>query len=117
MPSQVANPMIATVRPARLHASLPWLLPLAFVGVVLLFFPFRFVFEFNPDEGLHLMRSLLHLRGHELYSEVYNDQPPLFTWSLSALFFTLGPNVNLGRLFVLFLSTALMASAMAYLQA
>lgn len=108
--------LIARVRRSSLGNSLWWLLPLAFVAILLLFFPFRFVFEFNPDEGLHLMRSLLHLRGYELYGDVYNDQPPVFTLMLSALFSLLGLHATFGRLLVLLLSSALMAAALAHLQ-
>lgn len=100
----------------RLNKISRWILPAAFAAFVLLFFPFRFVFEFNPDEGLHLMRSLLQVRGYELYSEIFSDQPPLFTWALSTLFSVFGFNVNLGRLLVLSLSTLLVGSAVAYLQ-
>lgn len=104
------------MRRLNLRNALPWLLPLAFAAIVILLYPFRFVFEFNPDEGLHLMRSLLHLRGFELYGEIYNDQPPLFTLMLSGLFSIFGFHATIGRLFVLLLSTALIFSALAYLR-
>jgi 4-amino-4-deoxy-L-arabinose transferase-like glycosyltransferase len=41
---------------------------------------FRFAFEIDPDEGYNLMKVLLVERGHALYTEVWSDQPPAFTY-------------------------------------
>lgn len=98
--------------------SLPaWLLLPALFGLaLLLFYPFRFVFEFDTDEGINLIKALLHYRGYALYSDIYSDQPPVFTYFLSALFRLVEPNVNLARLGVIGFSMLLLASAMAYLR-
>lgn len=78
---------------------------------MILFYPFRFVFEFDPDEGINLMKSMLQLRGYSLYFDVYSDQPPLFTLFLTALFGLMEPNVTLARLGVLAFSMVLVGSA------
>src|SRR4051794_5789212 len=64
----------------------PVLLPLCFCLVVLLLGLTCNAFQYDTDEGLNLMKSLLQLRGHHLYSEIWSDQPPLFTYILSGWF-------------------------------
>ncbi len=94
---------------------LPYVLVAGFILVVLLFYPFRFVFEIDPDEGIQVMKAFLFSRGHGLYSEIYSDQPPLLTLILSVLFKVLGPKVLPARLAVLAFSALLMTSAVVYL--
>lgn len=36
--------------------------------------------EIGPDEGLELSKCVLCLRGSALYTEIWDDQPPLYTW-------------------------------------
>lgn len=101
--------------PRRL-ATASWIvLPILFGLTLVAFYPFRFVFEFDTDEGINLMKALLHLRGYSLYSEIYSDQPPLFTYFLSFLFRLVEPNVTLARLGVVGFSLLLLSSAMLYL--
>jgi tetratricopeptide (TPR) repeat protein len=52
------------------------------------------------------MKALLLARGHALYSEVWNDQPPFFTWLLRAWFGLWGWDVTAGRLLVLLFAAA-----------
>ena len=92
------------------------LLPLAFAAGMLLFFPFRYRFEFDFDEGINLIKAMMILKGFELYSEVWSDQPPVFNIILTLWFRLLGMNVNAGRILVLGFSTMLLISAMHYLQ-
>jgi hypothetical protein len=91
------------------------LLPAGWLIGVLAFFPFRFVFEFNPDEGNELMLARLVSEGRVLYAEVYSDHPPVFTYLLSWVFKLTGPGVLAGRLVVLACSTLLIGCAAAYL--
>jgi len=94
-----------------------WLaLPLAFLGVMLLFYPFRYVFEFDTDEGINAIKTFLSLRGFRLYSEIWNDQPPAFTLLLAFWFRLFGLRVVAGRALVLLFSTALIAGAVHYLR-
>jgi len=97
--------------------SILWLaLPLAFLGVMLLFYPFRFVFEFDTDEGINAIKAFLSLRGFRLYSEIWNDQPPLFTLLLAFWLRLFGLRVVAGRALVLLFSSALIAGAVHYLR-
>ncbi|MCK5317502.1 MAG: glycosyltransferase family 39 protein [Anaerolineales bacterium] len=92
------------------------LLPLAFTAGMLLCFPFRYRFEFDFDEGINLIKAMMTLKGFELYSEVWSDQPPVFNAILTLWFRLLGMKVNAGRILVLGFSTLLLISAMRYLQ-
>lgn len=111
--SQVMNEL-----KSRLRGLLkPWLLlPLLFGLVMVTFYPFRFVFEFDPDEGINVMKSFLQLQGFRLYADVYSDQPPAFTIFLTGLFSLFGANVTLARLGVLGFSLLLLGAAVQYLE-
>lgn len=96
------------------------LLPIAVALIFLVFtfsyFPFREKLQFDTDEGLNLMRSMLVVHGHSLYSEVSSDQPPLFTQILALLFRVAGFEVNPARSLVLLFSTLLVWSGAQFLQ-
>ena len=81
----------------------PWML----VALVVLFYPFRFAFELDADEGVNLMKSLLVNQGAELYTDVWSDQPPLLTYLIAVLFQIVGVNLTVVRLMVLLFSCAL----------
>jgi hypothetical protein len=100
----------------KLRILVSLLFPLAFVTGMLLFFPFRYRFEFNFDEGINLIKSMMTLRGYGLYSEVWSDQPPIFNAIMTLWFSLVGMKVNAGRILVLGFSTILLISAMHYLQ-
>ncbi len=100
----------------RIEAFLPFAIVAAFALVVLLFLPFRFRFEFDPDEGIQLIKAFLYARGHALQAEIYSDQPPLFTALLALLFNVLGPEVIVARLTVLAFSCLLLTTAALYLK-
>jgi hypothetical protein len=91
------------------------LLPLLFIAGMMLWFPFRYVFEFNTDEGINLIKSMMTLKGFELYSEVWSDQPPVLTSMLAFLFRFVGFKVNAGRVVILALSAAILGAATDYL--
>jgi hypothetical protein len=88
---------------------LPIILLAIFITVVLIIrLPIKQTFEYNPDEGVNLMKSLLFLNGFSLYKEISNDQPPLFTAILSYWFKLLGPSVYYGRILILIFSCLLL---------
>jgi Dolichyl-phosphate-mannose-protein mannosyltransferase len=87
------------------------ILPLAFMLAMFLFFPYRERFEFDQDEGVEAMKALLLARGHPLYSEVWSEQPPLFTYLLAACFRVFGPDIDMARSLVVLLSTLLLAAS------
>src|SRR5919206_5400049 len=76
---------------------LPILIALIFLAFTFSYYPFREKIQFDSDEGLNLMRSMLVVLGHPLYSEVSSDQPPLFTQLLGLLFRVVGFEVNPAR--------------------
>jgi hypothetical protein len=45
--------------------------------------PLRTAVQIGADEGFELAKATLCLHGHKLYSEVWNDQPPLHTWLIT----------------------------------
>jgi hypothetical protein len=95
-----------------------WLLaPGMLVALVVLFYPFRFAFELDADEGVNLMKSLLVNQGAELYTDVWSDQPPLLTYLIAALFRIVGVNLTVVRLTVLLFSCVLFWAAVQYLKA
>lgn len=89
----------------------PLVMLLLFLAVIFIFYPFRQIFEINPDEGIELMKGLLVEQGYTMYSEVWSDQPPLFINLLALLFRFVGYNVNAGRILVLSFSCALLIAA------
>ncbi len=95
---------------------LPIVIALIFLAFTFSYYPFREKLQFDTDEGLNLMRSMLVTLGHPLYLEVSSDQPPLFTQILGLLFRFTGFEVNPARLLVLLFSTLLVWSAAQFLQ-
>jgi len=71
------------------------------------YFPFREKLQFDTDEGLNLMRSMLVVKGYPLYSEISSDQPPLFTLILGLVLRIAGFEVNPARMLVLLFSALL----------
>ncbi len=70
--------------------------------------PIGEVFQFDPnDEGIELIKAVLHRAGFALYTQIYNDQPPLFTILLSGWFQIFGQSIVAARLLTLSFSTLL----------
>jgi len=95
---------------------LPILIALIFLAITFFYYPFRERIQFDTDEGLNLMRSMLVDLGHPLYREVSSDQPPLFTHILALVLRLVGFNVNSARVLVLLFSTLLVWSCTQILQ-
>ena len=95
---------------------LPIVLALIFLAFTFSYYPFREKLQYDADEGLNLMRSMLVTLGHPLYSEVSSDQPPLFNQILGLLFRVVGFEVNPARLLVLLFSTLLVWACTQFLQ-
>jgi hypothetical protein len=95
---------------------LPILIALIFLAFTFSYYPFREKLQFDSDEGLNLMRSMLVVLGHPLYREVSSDQPPLFTHLLAFVLRMVGFEVNPARLLVLLFSTLLVWSGAQFLQ-
>ena len=92
------------------------LIPLSLFIIVLLFFPSRSRFEFSSDEGLELAKTWLVDQGFALYDEIWNDQPPLLTYSLVPAIKLFGNRVGAARLVVMIYSSVLLWAAAQYLR-
>jgi hypothetical protein len=49
--------------------------------------------QIGADEGFEVAKATLCLHGHKLYSEVWNDQPPLHTWLVTQVLKHLTPAI------------------------
>src|SRR6266498_4419144 len=95
---------------------LPIVIALIFLAFTFSYYPFREKLQFDTDEGLNLMRSMLVVLGHPLYREISSDQPPLFTQILALLLRVVGFDVNPARVLVLLFSGLLVWSCAQFLQ-
>ena len=91
-------------------------IPLIFIFGMVLFFPWRYIFEFNPDEGINVIKAMLNIQGYQLYSEIWSDQPPLFTLLLTQSFRIFGLSIPIGRGLVLLFSAGILWLTIQYLR-
>jgi hypothetical protein len=55
--------------------------------------PLRTAVQIGADEGFELAKATLCLHGYQLYTEVWNDQPPLHTFLITQILKHLSPSV------------------------
>jgi dolichyl-phosphate-mannose--protein O-mannosyl transferase len=74
--------------------------PMAVVALLLAAFfllqtllPLRTTVQIGSDEGFELAKATLCLKGHQLYSEVWNDQPPLHTFLVTQVLKHVSPSI------------------------
>jgi 4-amino-4-deoxy-L-arabinose transferase-like glycosyltransferase len=107
-------------RPAfiRLFSELAWHLipPLAYLAVMLRYFPYWQMFWIYFDEGYNLIKALLVLRGYSLYNQIWSDQPPLLTYLLAGLFRVNGPGVYASRLLILLFTCLLIWAVVQFMR-
>lgn len=65
------------------------------------------VFEFGGDEGFELQKSFMVYHGYKLYSQIWNDQPPLHTLAVAAIFKVFGVSTVAARSLSIVLSAGL----------
>jgi len=82
---------------------------LLFISLVIAirFEPVTKTFQFDYDEGFNLMKAVLYSKGFSLYSQIWNDQPPLFTVILSKWLNLFGHSIFAARLLTLLFSAIL----------
>lgn len=90
---------------------LVWAIPFGFLLLMFFVFPFRERFEFDPDEGINAMVSLLVARGYSMYSEIWSDHPPLLPHLLAVWLRIFGSSIQTARVLILFFSTILLGAA------
>ena len=91
----------------------PWLwflgLAVFFLGIELLV-PLGSAIKLGADEDYELSKVLLFLKGFHFYSEVWVDQPPLYTWLLAGIVQHTGFSVLGARLLTVCLALLLLGS-------
>jgi hypothetical protein len=55
------------------------------------------VFEFDPDEGNNVIKALLVRSGYQYGTEIWTDQPPLFSYLLLPFFAAIGQTMDVAR--------------------
>lgn len=83
---------------------------------MLRYFPHWNAFWIYSDEGFNVMKGLLVGRGYALYSQIWSDQPPLFTYLLALLYRWNGESIYASRLLVLLFSCLLIWGFVQYLR-
>src|SRR5438093_1346992 len=94
--SPPADPRLTTAsRPRR-----PNFKPAIILAILLVVFatlecllPLRTAIQIGADEGFNLAKATLCLKGFKLYSQVWNDQPPLHTFLITQLLKHVSPSV------------------------
>jgi 4-amino-4-deoxy-L-arabinose transferase-like glycosyltransferase len=97
------------------HGILLLGVPLAFLLIMLLFYPFHERFMFDQDEGINAIKSLLIARGYSMYTEIWSDQPPFLQYLLAVWLRIFGFDIQTARILILFLSAALLGAAYKFL--
>ncbi len=86
-------------------------IPTTFFIFAIYFMPIEQVFQFDTsDEGIELIKASLNLEGFALYTQIWNDQPPLSTIILSSWLSWFGKSIFAARLLTLSFSTLLIWS-------
>jgi hypothetical protein len=80
-----------------------------FLAIALLL-PLGKALEIEGDEGFELNKAFLQSHGCKLYTEIWDDQPPLYTSTLAAIFRVLGPSILGARSLTLGFSLLLLIS-------
>jgi len=97
--------------------SAPSARPLFVLGLLLSAFvalqcllPLKTTVKIGADEGFELAKATLCLKGYHLYTDVWNDQPPLYTFLVTKIIQHLSPSVLGPRLLTVGLAMLLLAS-------
>lgn len=78
-----------------------------FGGIALIVCSLAIIFTFlhlgsalrlGDDEGYEVIKALMCSKGFHLYTDIWNDQPPISTFLLSAAFKLFGPSILTARL-------------------
>ena len=74
------------------------------------FLPLNTAIQIGADEGFELAKATLCLNGYNLYTEVWNDQPPLHTFLITQILKYLTPSIRGPRLLTLVFTALLLTS-------
>jgi len=82
----------------RLKNSIGLLLVIILVIIFYTQIPLCTATLFGDDEGCELMKAFMCNKGYALYTDIWNDQPPVLTLLLTHAFKIFGPTLAVGRL-------------------
>jgi hypothetical protein len=74
------------------------------------FVPLRTAVQIGADEGFELTKATVCLNGYKLYSEVWNDQPPLHTFLITQILKHISPSILGPRLVTSVFAAVLLAA-------
>jgi len=74
------------------------------------FLPLRTAIQIGADEGFELTKATLCLQGHHLYTEIWNDQPPLHTFLITEILKHVSPSILGPRLLTTAFTVLLLSS-------
>ncbi len=80
---------------ARIH-RLPVVILVSLLSVFVLLqclLPLRTAVRIGADEGFELAKATLCLNGYKLYTQIWNDQPPLVTFLIARILTNISPSV------------------------
>ena len=72
--------------------------------------PLRSAIKIGADEGFELAKATLCLNGYKLYTDIWNDQPPLDTFLITQVLRHLSPSVLGPRLLTIAFSSVLLVA-------
>jgi len=103
---------VSTIPYSKLNQFLLFylLIPIFFGGFALSVMPIEQAFQFDTDEGIELIKAVLYSQGFTLYTEIWNEQPPLLTVLLSNWFDLFGKSITAARILTLSFATLLIWS-------
>ena len=90
------QPQAASLPRRSGHKARPWVVLAGLIGAFVVLqsrVPLASAVQIGADEGFEVAKATLYLHGHQLYSEVWNDQPPLHTWLVTQVLRHLGPGI------------------------
>jgi 4-amino-4-deoxy-L-arabinose transferase-like glycosyltransferase len=104
-------PQPGRMDPTWRRCALVLFLLLAAVSLLYCTLPLSSVIKIGEDEDFALSKALLLLKGYKMYTDFWNDQPPLHTFLLKTIFAHVSFSVLAARLFTV-ASTLLLLSAL-----
>ncbi len=90
--------------------ALPLAAILSLFLIVELLLPLGKVVRIGADEDFELTKATLCLNGYSLYTEVWNDQPPLHTFLITQIIKHTSPAILFARLLTVFCATVVLAA-------
>jgi 4-amino-4-deoxy-L-arabinose transferase-like glycosyltransferase len=105
------SPAVGPVERGGLPGNAPLALLILLAGFIVLqaYLPLGTAVQIGADEGFELAKATLVWHGHGLYTEVWNDQPPLHTFLVVQVLKHVSPGVLGARLVTVIAAAILLA--------